>query len=176
MESLNHKDMKFDIYAQLLQSEVYATIEKGVGNARPDILTEIKGYKIAIEVQQSSSTTEIILKRMREHTDNGYHTLWLIDESVINSQEYVKNLKWVNFIQHIQNGVLFVLDAGKNIVPARIDNSIMFKNGKIATGRKILDTTTAIEFEEIIFGYNNIYALNISTYDPWWINNYLDLF
>lgn len=176
MESFNHMDTKFDIYSQLLQNEIYARVEKGIGKARPDILTEINGYKIAIEVQQSPSTTEIILKRMREHTDNGYHTLWLIDESVINSQKYVKNLKWVNFIQYLQNGVLFVLDAGKNILPARIDNSIIFKNGKISTGRKILDTTAAIEFREIIFGYNDMFSLNISTYDPWWIDNYLDLF
>jgi competence CoiA-like predicted nuclease len=176
MESLQHMDMKIDVYSQILQNDIFADIEKPLGRSRPDILTEIGNYKLAIEIQQSPTNIKTILQRMTEHTKNGYHTLWLIDEKIIKDHIFARNLKWINFIQTIQNGVLFVFDANKSIIPTRVDNSLLFKNNKLVVGRKILDTCSPIDINEILFEFNDTYRLNISTYDPWWINNYLDLF
>jgi hypothetical protein len=176
MESLNHLDAKIDLYSLLLENDRYAQVEKSVGSSRPDILTEIKGFTVAVEIQYSPISTKTILHRMREHTISGAYTLWLLRESTIQAELYARNLKWVKFIQHLQNGVLFLVNSCGQITPARIDNSISYGNNKILAGRKILDTSSPIELDEIEFCYNDMFDLNTTTCEPWWIENYLELF
>jgi hypothetical protein len=177
MESLNHLDTKIDLYSLLLENDRYAQVEKCIGSSRPDILTELNGFTVAVEIQCSPISTKAILGRMRKHTDHGAYTLWLLQENTIQTEIYAKNLKWINFIQHIQSGVLFLINPSGHITPARIDNSISYSsNNEIVTGRKVLDTSLPIELNEIQFNYNDQFSLNITTYEPWWIESYLDLF
>ena len=174
MESYIHSDLKIDWYCKLLQNDMVVNVEKTIGQTRTDILTEINDHLCAIEIQHSPISVNEIVFRMKEHTKIGAHTLWIISKDLLNG-EYSRNLKWVNFIQLIQNGVIFLPSDNQQILPARIDNSLKESKGNIVAGRKMLDCYhSPIDIDQILFEKNETYDLNITTFEEWWISSYLE--
>lgn len=174
-ESLVHADLKYDLYWSLLTDDYASDIEQGIGRTRTDVTTEINGTPLAIEIQYTAISKRDILKRMREHTAGGYHTLWLIPEAtLLKASSGIRNLGWVMFIQRLQEGVIFLPHTdGSHIIPARIDNSLMFSKGDVwASRKKIIDKQEPIGLDEITFKVN--YDLNVSTTTEWWLESYQD--
>ena len=176
MESYKHKDIKYDLYWDQITEERYALIEKTIGRTRTDVFTETENISIAIEIQYSPLPVKTILHRMREHTKKNIYTLWLLTEELLLSKDRVRNLKCVRFLQHLQNGVIFVIRDHK-ILPARIDNTLEFLPTKIITGKKkILDTRNPVTLDDLCFTQNDLYKVNITTLGEWWLDSYLECF
>lgn len=174
-ESFVHSDFKSDLYWNIVQEDLYAEVEKGIGRTRTDILTEINNHLVAIEIQHTKIPIKSIIKRMEEHTSIGAYTLWLITpESLAINEDKCRNLNWVNYIQYIQNGVIFLPSKDQTIIPARVDNTLKLHKNEITAGRKFLDTQKPISLEELKFE-KGPFGLNITTYAEWWIESTLDL-
>ena len=175
-ESYIHLDFKSDLYWDIIQADTYAEVEKGMGRTRTDVLTEIGDHLVAIEIQHTRIPIKSILRRMREHTALGAHTLWLITpEALEYGNDRCRNVNWINFIQIIQNGVIFLPGKNQTAIPARVDNTLKFHKDEIVAGRKFLDQQEPIELENLRFEKNDQFGLNITTYDEWWVKSTLDL-
>jgi len=175
VESYRHADLKYDLYWDLVKDEKYADVERAVGSTRVDLLTEINNTPVAIEIQYTPISLKSILHRMTEHTKKGFHTLWLFPEEILVQGDVVRRHQWVLAIQHLQEGVIFVLK-DQQIIPARIDYSLQFLKKTIKQDKKFLDMQSPIFLENLTFKQNDIYGINITTVDEWWIESYLDLF
>jgi len=174
-ESSVHSDIKHDLYWELLSDDVFADIEKSIGRTRTDVITEMAGVPIAIEIQYTTIPISSILRRMREHTKEGFHTLWLIPEASILWGCKVRNLNWIRFIQRLQNGVIFLPCDGRRVIPARVDNALKWAGkGLIAEGR-ILDRREPADLDSLRFEKGE-FDLNITTCDEWWIDTYLEIY
>jgi competence CoiA-like predicted nuclease len=173
-ESFTHADTKADLFWSLLQEEdSYAEIEKGIGRTRTDVLTEVKGHTLAIEIQHTRIPIPSIIRRMREHTEIGAYTLWLITPDALVHGERVRNLNWVMFIQQLQGGMIFLPSDAQSVIPARVDNTLeIFKNEIVAGSRKFLDRREPIELADLTFEKGYL-ELNTVTFDEWWIENSL---
>ncbi len=168
-ESFVHKDIKIDIYWDRISQDSYAAVEKSIGCTRTDILTEVNGCTLAIELQHTSISVKSILKRMREHTINNTHTLWLITpEALAYDSFFCKNLKWVLFIQTMQNGVIFLPTTSSKVIPARVDNTLTLSKNELATGKKYLEVRQAVDLADLTFTTN--YDYNIVSYPEWWVD------
>ena len=174
VESHKHSDSKFDLYWDLIQDGKCANVEYTIGRTRTDILAEINSYTAAIEIQYTPISIASILHRMQEHTNKGMYTIWLFPEDVFNNKNKIRNLKWIRFIQTLQEGVLFLLKGGE-IIPARLDNSLRYINNTVAASRKILDVQKPLFLEELTFKRNEIYDVNITTINEWWLSSYVEL-
>ena len=174
MESYKHKDIKYDLYWNQILEERYAIIEKIIGRTRTDIFIETK-IPLAIEIQYTPLPIKTILHRMQEHTKEGIYTLWLLTEELLINKNKVRNIKCVRFLQHLQNGVIFLIK-DKKIIPTRIDNALKYLPTKIIVDKKILDNQNPIMLDELCFTKNNIYKVNITTINEWWLNSYLTWF
>lgn len=166
MESTEHLRIKNEICAVLVQDGFSPSIESYLLNVKPDLTVVINGTKIAIEVQKSQTTVKTILKRMKAHTSQDAHTLWVIPENILTKIIYRK--KWVDVIQKLQSGIVFIPEGGK-IRPARVDLLLGLKN-------KYLDKyETIVNIPDLIFEKNIEYELNVVTHKEWWIESYLEL-
>ena len=171
-ESFTHADTKADLYWSLLQEDSCAEIEKGIGRTRTDVLTEVKGHTLAIEIQHTRIPIPSIIRRMREHTEIGAHTLWLITPDALVHGERVRNLNWVMFIQQLQGGMIFLPSDAQSVIPARVDNTLKyFKNEIVAGRRKFLDQREPIELADLTFESKGYLGLNTVTFNEWWIEN-----
>jgi competence CoiA-like predicted nuclease len=173
-ESFTHADTKADLYWSLLQEDdsTYTEIEKGIGRTRTDVLTEVKGRTLAIEIQHTRIPIPSIIRRMREHTEIGAHTLWIITPDAIVKEDKVRNLNWVMFIQKMQGGMIFLPGDAQTVIPARVDNTLIFhKNEIVAGSRKFLDHREPIELADLTFETKGYLGLNTVTFEEWWIEN-----
>lgn len=169
-ESYIHSDTKIDLYWSLIQDDFYAYPEKSIGRTRTDILTDVNGYSVAIEIQHTRIPLKSILRRMREHAEIGAYTLWLITPDALVYGERVRNLNWVMFIQQLQGGMIFLPSVNQMVIPARVDNTLMFYKDEIVAGkRKFLDQQSPIEISELKFEKNEGLGVNVATWDEWWI-------
>lgn len=173
-ESYIHADYKTDLYWDIFSDDTYAEVEKKIGHTRTDVLTEVCGHLLAIEIQYTAISIKSILRRMMEHTIAGAHTLWLIAPEAFQNGQKIRSLNWVFFIQALQDGIIFMPGEHKTIIPARIDNSLLFKDITLEAGQKVIDTQTPIELEQLKFNKNSMFELNTVTYDEWWVDAYLD--
>lgn len=176
MESYAHKDLKFDCYWKMVQDDIGADLEKTLGKTRTDILSEVNGKLLAIEIQFSPISINSILARMQEHSKYNAHTLWVIGKNLLDARGYARNYKWVRFLQMLQNGVIFIPGENQQIIPARIDNSLAIINNEVvASNKKIIDCHNPIDIDEIKYDFNDVYKVNITTFDEWWLSGFLDL-
>ena len=167
MESLLHLTLKNQIYEELKSRGLPVRMEAVVARSRPDLLTEINGKKLAIEIQHSALTPRSILYRMGEHTAQGAHTLWLIPEPVLETILYHRS--WCELIQRLQYGFVFIPIQGCQILPAHID--VLY-----GTKIKYIDRSpTPIWIEDILFEKNPETGLNTTYWNEWWIDGYLDV-
>jgi competence CoiA-like predicted nuclease len=177
-ESYRHADVKADMYYSLLMDEdIFApSYETRIGRTRTDVTAEVNGLSIAIEIQHTRIPIPSILRRMREHTKAGMHTLWLITPETLLHEERARSLNWVFFIQRLQDGVIFLPSDNQTIIPARVDNTLKIVRNEIVAGkRKYLDQIPSIEIEKLKFMKNEEFDLNICTYNEWWFDAYVDL-
>ena len=173
MESHSHADNKYDLYWTLTEAGIMVDVEKMVGSTRTDLLIELNSHLLAVEIQCTPISINEIVKRMREHTRKNAHTLWLIDEKLLQNNEYSRNLNWVGFIQNIQNGVIFLPTNSCQIVPARVDNAMCYHRGKLVTKKKYLDKRLPIDIGDLCFDKND--GMNIVSINEWWVESYVDL-
>ena len=162
-ESYTHLDIKADLYWDMVQEGTYAEVEKSVGRSRTDVLTQVDEFIIAVEVQHTRLPLKTALRRMKEHTLAGYYTLWLFTpELLLYDEHYARNYKWVLTIQMLQGGMIFMPSSKPHeIIPARVDNSLVVKGDRLLTGRKILDIKDPIGFDDLHFEVNHGY--NVTT-------------
>lgn len=162
-ESYKHLDIKSDLYWDIIQEGVYAEVEKTIGRSRTDVLTQIEDHTLAIEIQHTRLPLKIALRRMKQHTLAGYHTLWLFTPELLMYDDlYVRNYKWVLFIQMLQGGMIFMPSRSPNeIIPARVDNSLVTRGGELVAGRKVLDIKDSISLDDLTFETN--YGYNVTT-------------
>lgn len=172
-ESYRHSDIKYDMYWNIISDDdSYAEIEKKIGRTRTDVLTD----NIAIEIQHTRIPIPSILRRMREHTKDGIHTLWIITPENLYDESRIRCLNWILFLQRLQQGVIFLTSSDPSvIIPARIDNDIIYTRKGCVVGKKLLDERSAISINDLTFDYNKEYGVNITTYPEWWLDSYLDL-
>lgn len=168
MESYLHQDIKHDLYWSLVQDGYSVCMEKTIhGRYKPDLLVDIGGNTLAVEIQKSYIPPETIYRRMLAHTAAGAYTLWLIPETVLATLLHRK--KWCELIQQLQYGIIFIPDKGSYIKPARLDFL-----GK--SKRKFIDYyDRSIEINELSLEINVIFRLNTVVWKPWWLEHYLDL-
>jgi hypothetical protein len=167
-ESFAHADFKSDLYWSLVEETGYAEIEKGVGRTRTDVLTEINGCSVAIEIQHTRIPIASMLRRMREHTKAGMHTLWLTTPEALLHGERCRHLNWVMFMQRLQGGVIFFPGKEGRLMPARVDNTLVFRKGRIEAGKaKMLETQDAISLDDLTFYRSVQHGVNASAYDGW---------
>lgn len=169
-ESTIHADAKADLYWSLLQEDDYAEIEKGIGRTRTDVLTETNNGLLAIEIQHTRIPLRSILRRMREHTAIGAHTLWMVTPEALRNGTKFRNLNWIRFIQELQGGIFFLPTETDRIIPARIDRELEFRRDKIVVSKKkYLDVCAAITLDELKLVRDAYFGVNCVSYPEWWI-------
>jgi competence protein CoiA len=79
-ESAEHRQCKLEIYQSLLKQPNVekAAIERPLGSNRPDVSAYINGIPVAIEIQISSLSEEMIKFRTMEYARKGIYVLWLL--------------------------------------------------------------------------------------------------
>jgi len=171
-ESYRHADFKSDIYWSFAEDDNYAEVEKTIGRTRTDVLAGIGDRLVAIEVQHTRIPIKSIRRRMAYHTEIGAHTLWIITPETLMHSRGVRSLNWVLFIQQIQGGVIFLPGVERQtVVPAHIDNTLIFYKNDIIAGHKWLDQKPEVEIDKLCFEKNM--GLNITSYPDWWSEGYL---
>jgi len=143
-ESHTHLDIKADLYWSQIEIGIFARDEKNIGKTRTDVLTYVRDYLVAVEIQHTPLSMKSVQHRMLQHTREGAHTLWLFTpELLIYNGNQIRNFNWVLFIQSIQDGMIFMpCENPQKIMPARIGN---------ADGQKILDKKDPIDLDELDF-------------------------
>lgn len=174
-ESFVHADFKSAIYYSKIEDDDYAEMEKPIGRTRTDVLTDINGKTVAIEIQHTRIPIKSIVRRMKEHTAEGFYTLWLITKDALVHNDVCRNMNWIKFIQEVHNGIIFIPYKNQTIIPARIAHQLKFDNYKVMSGRKLfLNLYDPIELSQLDFIQVN--GLNSVTYnDEWWSSEYVDL-
>jgi len=79
-ESETHRRCKMEIYEALLQEPrvTDVALESPLGTNRPDVSAIINGVPVAIEIQISSLSIDVIMHRTIEYHRKGIHVLWLL--------------------------------------------------------------------------------------------------
>lgn len=98
-----------------MEDDDYVEVEKTIGRTRTDILTDVNGKTVAIEIQHTRISLPAITKRMEEHTSKGFYTLWLITPDALKNKETCRNLNWVKLIQKIHNVIFLPYKRQTNI-------------------------------------------------------------
>jgi len=166
MESIEHLTIKKSLYDSLHKKGFKVTLEPNVLKSKPDIMIDnVCGNKLAIEIQKNYISVNTILSRMKNHTEAGAYTLWLIPESIL--LKLIYNKKWCDIIQKLQNGFVFLPYSEGRILPARID---VFLGKK----KKYIDYYhTPIEINELTFENNCGY--NLTYWKEWWLEGYMEI-
>lgn len=125
-ESQLHLRTKLSIFNHLKTKNVEnVELEKPLGSNRPDVYFEKDGLRIAIEVQISSLSLELIEKRTRLYHEKNIHVFWIspieeLQSQLINGQIIAKS--WQKFIHGLYYGKIFYWDkdfvTGISIKPA----------------------------------------------------------
>jgi len=82
-ESETHRKCKLQIFLALQKQPGLRdlALERAFGNVRPDVIAEINGVNVGIEVQISSLSVETIMQRTIEYSKEGRYVLWLLQWS-----------------------------------------------------------------------------------------------
>ena len=168
MESCAHFNLKNQLYAAIKERGFSATMETNIDSSRPDILIHnIKGNKLAVEIQKSALSPSVILNRMEIHTNAGAHTLWLIPEDVLANILYHRI--WCELIQKLQYGFVFIPIEGGGILPAHIDCYYGMQE-------KYIDKCESpLELEDLLFETNPETRLNTTHWKEWWLASYIEI-
>lgn len=100
-ESEAHKRCKLAIYEALLRQAnvTKVRLERPLGTNRPDVSSYINGVPVAIEVQLSRLSEEVIVRRTIEYARKGIYVLWLAQwKPALDRKRYSPALweKWVH--------------------------------------------------------------------------------
>ena len=152
-ESHIHTDIKADLYWSLCEDGCYAEVEKNIGRTRTDVLVQVGDHLVAVEIQHTRLSLKDVVRRMRQHALEGAHTLWLFTpELLIYNETNIRNFKWVLFIQSLQGGMIFMPGQfPREIIPARVDNSLIVSDDMLVAGRKVLEKKDPISLDDLSF-------------------------
>jgi competence protein CoiA len=117
-ESETHRRCKMEIYKALLR-EPYVSqveIEGPLGDLRPDILAEIRGARVAIEVQLSTLSIETIIQRTKKYGRKGIYVLWLLQWTPELNEERYNPRPFEKWIHAAYFGQLYYWLSGLDVV------------------------------------------------------------
>jgi hypothetical protein len=121
-ESMRHRQIKREICAALKADGFRAETECAVGRRHTaDVLADIGGAPVAVEVQCSPISVEDILDRTAWYSSRGIHVLWICGEMGWKAYPGLgpeRPARWKRIIQSLQ-GTLFFHAGGAVLVPAR---------------------------------------------------------
>jgi competence protein CoiA len=100
-ESDLHRRCKLAIFQALQKQSPVSdlALERSLGTVRPDVFAVIRGTPVAIEVQISSLSLDIIMRRTIDYAQRGIYVLWLLQWTPrLAARRYTPELweKWVH--------------------------------------------------------------------------------
>ncbi|HGN1705466.1 MULTISPECIES: competence protein CoiA [unclassified Providencia] len=118
-ESEQHRRAKEEISKalQFWEDTEYVEIEKSFGDVRADIYAVIRNVKVAIEIQKSTLTPEIIVKRTEAYTKKGIYILWIaLADERINKYSYIPKW-WEKWLHAAYFGRLYYWEHLDYVIP-----------------------------------------------------------
>jgi competence protein CoiA len=143
-ESETHRRCKMEIYEALLCEPNVSNVrlEQPMGSVRPDVMAEIGGVPVAIEVQLSSLSVATITSRTIEYHRKGICVLWLLQWTPKLDAVRYSPKNWEKWLHACYFGRVYYWTCGLNVVSYHFDvalksvpRKVWFdKNGKRMTG------------------------------------------
>lgn len=118
-ESEEHHRAKRAIYEALrTQPGVTACeLERDLGTVRPDISAVMNGQRVAIEVQRSCLTVELIAYRTSEYHRKGIHVLWVGLWSTDLYESCYSPKAWERWLHGVYFGRMYYWISGQHVQP-----------------------------------------------------------
>ncbi len=141
-ESDGHRRFKMEIFLALqnLPHVRNVTLERPLGTNRPDVSAEINGVPVAIEIQISNLSIEMITQRTIDYHRRGYYVLWLLPWTPkLDAKRYTPR-QWEKSIHAAYFGRVYYWLEGLNIVSYHFDphlKSVPQKSWYSPKGKKI---------------------------------------
>lgn len=106
-ETPEHLMMKREVYRWLSRLYGSADVEVRIGSSVADVVSR----RLVVEVQYSNIDFSTFLKRMREHSENGYYTLWLFHKKFIEWEKwFLIRAKARRFLLFLNNAFIYFMD------------------------------------------------------------------
>jgi len=125
-ESDLHRQCKMEIFRCLLADLKIKNveIEKPIGTVRPDVYAVIKGVPVAIEVQISSLSVEMIMRRTIDYHQRGIYVLWLLQwTSELDKPRYAPR-NWEKWVHACYFGRVYYWKQGLEVVEYTFEPSV----------------------------------------------------
>ena len=118
-ESEEHRRCKLQIYESLLKSSrvTQLELERPLGTVRPDIIGFINGLEVAIEVQISSLSLEVIARRTKDYARRNITLLWLGQWNSALDEERYSPRPWEKWMHAAYFGRVYYWRQGSIVTP-----------------------------------------------------------
>jgi competence protein CoiA len=125
-ESDLHRRCKTELYEALLQEPGVSKValERPLGTVRPDVSAIIKGVKVAIEVQISSLSIEMIMARTIAYHQKGIYVLWLLPWTPELDQDRYAPSIWEKWIHACYFGRVYYWKEKLNVLEYEFEPSL----------------------------------------------------
>jgi competence protein CoiA len=123
-ESAEHWRAKFEIYEALRKhpSVTRLMVERNLGSVRPDVSFCLAGVHVALELQRSTLSQELIAQRTRIYTAKYIHVLWmpLFNREMVEGKRYAP-LYWEKYLHALYYGKIYYWVFGATMLPVHFD-------------------------------------------------------
>ena len=138
-ESEIHLRIKKEMYEHFnkLRNCRKCELERNLGDVRPDISLYIDDTPVAIEIQKSDISCDLIRQRMQRYSHLGIYVLWVLPELLIHEKanpwgeiKKYHNLKdWEKFLHVMYNERLYYWNGGTNVDAVHFEPARLFHDG-----------------------------------------------
>ncbi len=138
-ESEIHLRIKKEMYEHFtkLRNCRKCELERNLKGVRPDISLYIDDTAVAIEIQKSDISCDLIRQRMIRYSQLNIYVLWVIPELLLKkksnyygaSREYHNFKDWEKFLHKMYNGRLYYWNGGTNVDAVHFTPESLFHDG-----------------------------------------------
>lgn len=123
-ESEAHRKAKVELYEALLHHPLVTKLklERPLGDVRPDISFYLRNIPVAIEVQVSTLSLDIIDKRTRSYVGKGISLLWASPYlAKLQANDKYSPALWEKYLHALSFGRLYYWLSGEVLLPVHFD-------------------------------------------------------
>jgi competence protein CoiA len=96
-------------------------LERRLNGVRPDISLYIGTHPVAIEIQRSDITIDMIIQRTTRYTQLGIYLIWILPELRFNKEGICQAKNWHRFLHRLQVFRLYIWKEGAIIKPIHLE-------------------------------------------------------
>lgn len=131
-ESVEHMTAKWDIYQALKHYPDIARVEMehvipGI-DARADVMFRTGAHVVAVEIQRSRLSNEIVMQRLERYGRKGINVVWLLTGLTRDAKEpnRVSPQKWQALLHKLYYGRVYLYCGGLDVLPVHFDKYLLW--------------------------------------------------